>query len=251
MFEGFDEPARQVVVLAQDSARNLGHNYIGTEHLLLGLIRNEQGLAARVLLALGLTEARVRDDVIRIVGASEDHTDGRIPFTSRAKTLFEYSLRERLALHDPVIGTEHMLLALLRVDQGVAVRILTDAGFDPLAIRNEVLRVRDGQPMRHAGTIDRSVLPAEWLIAISPTLAVLGSEIRRTFGRDPDTGDLLVALAGISGQPAADALRSIGVDPAAIAAAVKNARPLEAAQAAKETKQLNETRRLLGLPEPG
>jgi ATP-dependent Clp protease ATP-binding subunit ClpA len=251
MFEGFNEPARQVIVLAQDSARHLGHDYIGTEHLLLGLLRNEEGLAARALLMLGLTEARVRADVIRIVGGSEDYTEGQIPFTPRAKTALEHSLREQLALHDPAIGTEHVLLALLRADnRGVAVGIIEDAGFDTVAIRNEVLRVRGDQPMRH-GRIDRSVLPAEWLIAISPLLSVLGSEIRRTFGRDPDTGDLLVALAAIPGHPAAEALRSLDVESDALAVAARNAHLVDVGQTCDEAEQLRELRRLLGLPAPG
>src|SRR4051812_35706434 len=106
MFERFTERARQVVVLAQEEARTLKHNYIGTEHILLGLLREEEGLAARVLESLDITVERVRAQVVRIVGSGEEVTSGQIPFTPRAKKVLELALREALSLGHNYIGTE-------------------------------------------------------------------------------------------------------------------------------------------------
>src|ERR687885_250535 len=114
MFERFTERARQVVVLAQEEARTLKHNYIGTEHILLGLLREEEGLAARVLESLDITVERVRAQVVRIVGSGEEVTSGQIPFTPRAKKVLELALREALSLGHNYIGTEHILLGLVR-----------------------------------------------------------------------------------------------------------------------------------------
>ena len=127
MFERFTERARQVVVLAQEEARGLKHNYIGTEHILLGLVREEQGVAARVLESSGVTVERIREQVVRVVGRGEELSAVQIPFTPRAKHVFELALREALALHHNDIGTEHILLGLLRVNEGVAVRVLATA----------------------------------------------------------------------------------------------------------------------------
>src|SRR2546422_2815752 len=109
MFERFTERARQVVVLAQEEARTLKHNYIGTEHLLLGLLREEEGLAARVLESLGITLEAVRSQVARIVGQGETVTSGQISFTPRAKNVLELALREAKSLGHKYIGTEHIL----------------------------------------------------------------------------------------------------------------------------------------------
>ena len=139
MFERFTERARQVVVLAQDEARHLRHNYIGTEHLLLGLLREEEGIAARVLRQLGVPEEEVRAQVARIVGHGDEVTTGQIPFTPRAKKILELSLREALSLRHNYIGTEHILLGLVRENQGVAARILLDFDADPETIRNALM----------------------------------------------------------------------------------------------------------------
>jgi ATP-dependent Clp protease ATP-binding subunit ClpA len=130
MFERFTERARQVVVLAQEEARTLKHNYIGTEHILLGLLREEEGLAARVLESLDITVERVRAQVVRIVGSGEEVTSGQIPFTPRAKKVLELALREALSLGHNYIGTEHILLGLVRENEGVAARILLDFDAD-------------------------------------------------------------------------------------------------------------------------
>src|SRR5689334_19775153 len=151
MFERFTERARQVVVLAQDEARALKHNYIGTEHILLGLLREEEGLAARVLESLDITVEEVRAQVARIVGQGDEVTTGQIPFTPRAKKVLELALREALSLGHNYIGTEHILLGLVRGNEGVAARILLDFDADAEKIRNEIIRMLSGPGRRQAG----------------------------------------------------------------------------------------------------
>src|ERR1035437_513930 len=151
MFERFTERARQVVVLAQEEARTLKHNYIGTEHILLGLLREEEGLAARGLESLDITVERVRAQVVRIVGSGEEVTSGQIPFTPRAKKVLELALREALSLGDNYIGTEHILQGLVRENEGVAARILLDFDADSEKIRNEVIRMLSGPGGRRQG----------------------------------------------------------------------------------------------------
>jgi ATP-dependent Clp protease ATP-binding subunit ClpC len=151
LFERFTERARQVVVLAQEEARTLKHNYIGTEHILLGLLREEEGLAARVLESLDITVERVRAQVVRIVGSGEEVTSGQIPFTPRAKKVLELALREALSLGHNYIGTEHILLGLVRENEGVAARILLDFDADSDKIRNEVIRMLSGPGGRRPG----------------------------------------------------------------------------------------------------
>ena len=141
MFERFTERARHSVVLAQDEARRLRHNYIGTEHLLLGLLREEDGLAARVLASRDVRLDGAREQVARIVGEGDDVRPGQIPFTPRAKKVLELSLREAIALGHNYIGTEHLLLGVAREDGGVASQILRDAGLDAKAIRDGVMHV--------------------------------------------------------------------------------------------------------------
>jgi ATP-dependent Clp protease ATP-binding subunit ClpC len=152
MFERFTERARQVVVLAQEEARTLKHNYIGTEHILLGLLREEEGLAARVLESLDITVERVRAQVVRIVGSGEEVTSGQIPFTPRAKKVLELALREALSLGHNYIGTEHILLGLVRENEGVAARILLDFDADSEKIRNEVIRMLSGPGGRRSAS---------------------------------------------------------------------------------------------------
>ena len=148
MFERFTERARQVVVLAQDEASALKHNYIGTEHILLGLLREEEGLAARVLESLDVTVEEVRAQVERVVGRGDEPATGQIPFTPRAKKVLELALREALSLNHSYIGTEHILLGVVRENQGVAARILLDFGADAETVRARVLEAlgRPGHP---------------------------------------------------------------------------------------------------------
>jgi ATP-dependent Clp protease ATP-binding subunit ClpC len=146
VFERFTERARQVVVLAQDGARDLKHNYIGTEHLLLGLLREEEGLAARALESLGVTLEEMREQVASIIGQGDEVATGQIPFTPRAKKVLELSLREALSLGHNFIGTEHLLLGLARENQGVASRILLDLGVDAEKIHSLVIQMLGGRP---------------------------------------------------------------------------------------------------------
>ena len=141
MFERFTERARQVVVLAQDEARLLNHGYIGTEHILLGLLREEEGLAARVLDTLDITAEEVRAQIARIVAPGDEPDTGQIPFTPRTKKVLELALQEALALDHNYIGTEHILLGLVGVDECVGMRILLDFDADAHKIRNEVSRM--------------------------------------------------------------------------------------------------------------
>ncbi|MCX8033145.1 MAG: ATP-dependent Clp protease ATP-binding subunit [Thermoleophilia bacterium] len=141
MFERFTERARQVIVLAQEEARALRHNYIGTEHLLLGLLREADGVAARVLNSLEVDLAEVRSEVVRIVGEGDTESQGQIPFTPRAKKVLELALREALSLGHNYIGTEHILLGLVRETEGVAAHILSDLDVDPERVRQEVMRM--------------------------------------------------------------------------------------------------------------
>ena len=144
VYERFTEPARQVVVLAQDEARHLTHHHIGTEHLLLGLLRETEGVAARVLGALGLELEHVRTEVREIVGTGQEPVPGQIPFTPRAKKVLELALREAMTLGHKDIGTEHLLLGLASAWEGVGARILLDAGADQERIRGEVMRLLSG-----------------------------------------------------------------------------------------------------------
>ena len=153
MFERFTDRARQVVVFAQDEARLLKHNYIGTEHLLLGLLRMEEGLAYAVLGSLGVTVEEVRAQVARIVGPGEEVTTGQIPFTPRAKKVLELALREALSLGHNYIGTEHILLGIVRENEGVAARILADFGAGPDVIRNAVVEALGGPSARRSGPV--------------------------------------------------------------------------------------------------
>src|SRR4051794_24427772 len=156
VFERFTERARQVVVLAQEEARILKHNYIGTEHILLGLLREEEGLAARVLESLDITVERVRAQVVRIVGSGEEVTSGQNPFTPRAKKVLDLALREALSLSHNYIGTEHILLGLVRENEGVAARILLDLGADAEKVRDEIIRTLSGSgsgPARERSTM--------------------------------------------------------------------------------------------------
>ena len=144
MFERFTDRARRVVVLAQDEARGLKHNYIGTEHLLLGLISEGEGVAAKALETMGIKGEAVRASVIEIIGEGEKPVEGHIPFTPRAKRVFELSLREALQLGHNYIGTEHLLLGLLKEGEGVAAQVLTKQGADLAQVRQTVIQMLSG-----------------------------------------------------------------------------------------------------------
>jgi ATP-dependent Clp protease ATP-binding subunit ClpC len=179
MFERFTERARQVVVLAQDEARTLKHNYIGTEHILLGLLREEEGLAARVLDTLDITVEEVRAQVARIVGQGDEVTTGQIPFTPRAKKVLELALREALSLGHNYIGTEHILLGLVRENEGVAARILLDFDAEAERIRNEIIRMLSGPGRRQgagAGATEKGQKSSKLLDQFGRNLTKLATE---------------------------------------------------------------------------
>lgn len=140
MFERFTERARTSVRLAQEAARDFKHDYIGTEHVLVSLCADEDVLASRVLSELGLTVEIVRGDIEHIVGSGEEEISGQIPFTSRTKKVYELALREALSHGHNYIGTEHILLGLVRENEGVAARILLDHDADSEKVRGAVLR---------------------------------------------------------------------------------------------------------------
>jgi hypothetical protein len=142
LFHRFTARARRSVALAQEEAALLKHNYVGTEHILLGLLREGEGVAGQALAALGIRIDDVRAQVTRIVGEGEQAPAGQVPFTPRAKKVFELALREALSLGHNHIGTEHVLLGLAREPEGVGARVLLTFGADPDKIRSEVERQR-------------------------------------------------------------------------------------------------------------
>ena len=164
MFERFTDRARNVVVLAQEEARLLKHNYIGTEHILLGLIRESEGIAAQALQALGIGLEAVREQVQEIIGTGQQTPSGPIPFTPRAKKVLELSLREALQLDDNYIGTEHILLGLIREGEGVAAQVLIKLDGNLSKVRQQVIRTKAASPTTEempAAAQARAAGPAE------------------------------------------------------------------------------------------
>jgi ATP-dependent Clp protease ATP-binding subunit ClpC len=144
VFERFTDRARRVVVLAQEEARLLNHNYIGTEHILLGLLNEGEGIAAQALESLDINLASVRDEVVKIIGQGQQSPSGHIPFTPRAKKVLELSLREALQLGHNYIGTEHILLGLIREGEGVAAQVLQQLGAELQKVRQTVIQLLSG-----------------------------------------------------------------------------------------------------------
>ncbi|MFD0923513.1 Clp protease N-terminal domain-containing protein, partial [Saccharopolyspora rosea] len=174
MFERFTDRARRVVVLAQEEARGFGHNYIGTEHVLLGLLQEGEGVAARALESLGIGSEGVRRKVEEIIGRGQQTPEGNIPFTPRAKKVLELSLREALQLGHDHIGTEHVLLGLIREGEGVATRVLDVLGADADGIRREVLRM-----ISASGEEEPAAAGARSESATSTTLDQFGQNLTR------------------------------------------------------------------------
>jgi ATP-dependent Clp protease ATP-binding subunit ClpA len=227
VFERFTEQARQVVGLAQEEARTLKHNYIGTEHILLGLLREEDGLAARVLESLDITVERVRAQVVRIVGPGEQGTSSQIPFTPRAKKVLELALRESRSLGHNHIDTEHILLGIARENEGVAMRVLLDLGVDAGRIRNEVVSLLPRlEPVRArpAGAHRARVREAPPREDAGAMLATIERHIRGLLHRAPDNGDLLVILATLPEGVVARTFAELGIDEPALDAALERAR---------------------------
>jgi ATP-dependent Clp protease ATP-binding subunit ClpC len=146
MFERFTDRARNVVVLAQQEARLLKHNYIGTEHILLGLVRESDGLAAKALEALGIGLEAVREQVEEIIGRGQKSPSGHISFTPRGKKVLELSLREALQFGHNYIGTEHILLGIIREGEGVAAQVLVNLGGDLKTVRQQVIQLLKEKP---------------------------------------------------------------------------------------------------------
>jgi ATP-dependent Clp protease ATP-binding subunit ClpC len=180
MFERFTDRARRVVVLAQEEARNLDHNYIGTEHILLGLLREGDGVAAKALAAMGISLDAARQRVEDIIGRGQQEMSGHIPFTPRAKKVLELSLREAHQLGHNYIGTEHILLGLIREGDGVAAQVLAAQGVDFNRARGEVIRLLTGRVGRPSSLTDAVTEARDRLAAISTRLAA----IERRLGED-------------------------------------------------------------------
>ncbi|MBM3719755.1 MAG: ATP-dependent Clp protease ATP-binding subunit [Actinobacteria bacterium] len=174
MFERFTDRARRVVVLAQEEARMLNHNYIGTEHILLGLIKEGEGVAAKGLEALGISLDGVRTQVEEIIGQGQQAPSGHIPFTPRAKKVLELSLREALQLGHNYIGTEHILLGLIREGDGVAAQVLVKLGADLNRVRQQVIQLLSGYQGKEAVT---SGGPAEGTPSTSLVLDQFGRNL--------------------------------------------------------------------------
>src|ERR671931_1241281 len=144
MFERFTDRARRVVVLAQEESRMLNHDYIGTEHILLGLIHEGEGIAAQAIESLEISLGAVRREIEDVIGQGQAAATGHIPFTPRAKKVLELSLREALQLGHSYIGTEHILLGLVREGEGVAARLLQKLGADLNRVRQQVIQLLSG-----------------------------------------------------------------------------------------------------------
>ena len=146
MFERFTDRARRVVVLAQEESQRLSHNYIGSEHLLLGLLAEQEGVAARALESLNVTLTAAREQVEEIIGPGQQKPSGHIPFTPRAKKILELSLREALTMGSEVIDTQHLLLGLIDEGDGVGAQILQRLGATAQAVREAVARLITAEP---------------------------------------------------------------------------------------------------------
>jgi hypothetical protein len=192
MFERYTDRARRVVVLAQEEARMLNHNYIGTEHILLGLIHEGEGVAAKALESLGISLDAVRQQVEEIIGRGQQAASGHIPFTPRAKKVLELSRREAEQLGHTYVGTEHILLGLIREGDGVAAQVLVQLGADLNRVRQRVIELISGQqlqpqpgrrPPREGALVTE--LQAR-LVAVEGRLAAIEQRV----GTGPDTSDL-------------------------------------------------------------
>ena len=211
MFERFTGRARQVVALAGEEARILNHGWIGTEHILLGLIHEGDGLAARSLVSLGISLDAVRQQVEEIIGRGQQAPSGHIPFTPRAKKVLELSLRESLQLGHNYIGTEHILLGLLREGDGVAAQVLVRLGADLNRVREQVIQLLHGYQGQDAGSagsdlggragavppddalawfdaLDRRLTALERWVSMQPDLEDLDQEIAQV-RRDKEAAD--------------------------------------------------------------
>ncbi len=237
MFERFTNRARHVVVLAQEEARRLQHNYIGTEHILLGLLGEPEALAARALDHFGMSLDAAREDVKAIVGTGKVAQSGHIPFTPRAKKTLELALREALQLHHNYIGTEHILLGVIREGDGVGAQVLKQYSPDLMAIRMTVLNLVSAEPTEAArgrrwqlrrrfaagpGESREPGEPAE--LRTTPAADISLTEAARLAGSQPvGSHHLLLAALADADTAAARALAALGVDLDQAREALRNA----------------------------
>jgi ATP-dependent Clp protease ATP-binding subunit ClpC len=178
VFERFTERARHVLVLAQEEARLLDHNFIGTEHLLLGLLREGEAVAAKALESLGVTLPVARARVAEVVGPDLSEHVGSPPFTPRAKKVLECSMREALQLGHSYIGTEHLLLGVVREGEGVAAQVLITLGAEPYEVRERVMQLLSSRPLTESASFG----PAQ--LRVAPGVGV--GPMRRPSGSPPD-----------------------------------------------------------------
>jgi ATP-dependent Clp protease ATP-binding subunit ClpA len=236
MFERFTNRARHVVVLAQEEAIRLHHNYIGTEHLLLGLLGEPTGLACRALDRFGLSLDGARDEVIAMIGVGKSQASGHIPFTPRAKKTLELALREALQLRHDYIGTEHILLGVIREGDGVAAQILRQHSADLTPIRNAVLELAAAVPAEGGRSLrwlrrraeagpGEAAEPGESAeLRTTPAADVSLGEAARLAGSQPvGSHHLLLAALGDPDTAAARALAALGVDLEQAKQALRNA----------------------------
>jgi hypothetical protein len=189
VFERFTDRARRVVVLSQEEARLLNHNYIGTEHILLGLIREHDGFAALTLQSLGISLDDARVQVAEIIGRGGQAPSGHIPFTPRAKKVLELSLREALQLGHNYIGTEHILLGLIREGEGVAAQVLQNLGADLIRARARVIELL-GSPLGTARAKAESAVSRRGIVPAACSFCGIES---------PACGALFISLTGATG----------------------------------------------------
>jgi len=229
LFERFTEKARRVLVLAQTEARTLGHDFIGTEHILLGLVGEGEGVGAKALMSLGLSLPAVRDRVVAVKGSSgaaPAKNTGRQPFTPRAKKVLEFSLREALQLGHNYIGTEHILLGLVREDEGVAAEVLAGMGVSPSNVRDRVATMLNRYQTDHTLAVSPEVLdrlsgdmvrsaPRSLSIAMVEAMA---RAARLAASQPVTTGHVLLAILERDASQAAKALAALKVTKPAVEA---------------------------------
>jgi ATP-dependent Clp protease ATP-binding subunit ClpA len=226
MFERFTAKAREVVIKAQEEARSLQHNYIGTEHILLGLLAVPDGVGAKALRQLGVTKDMARADVESIVGPGKEAPGGHIPFTPRAKKVLELALREALQLKHNYIGTEHIVLALVREGDGVAARIMAERIEDLSMVRTTVMALLAGlAPEKESATRHQGTPAAE---EVTETAAALAG------GARIGSHHLLEALIRAEGSMAARVFEALGVDAETVAAKIDELDPEETTDATPE-----------------
>jgi hypothetical protein len=212
MLERFTDRARRVVKLAEEEARRLDHNYIGTEHILLGLIREDKGVAAKALESLGISLQAVREQVEEIIGQGQQAPSEVIPFTPRAKKVLELSLRESLQLRHHYIGTEHILLGLIREGDGVAAQVLVKLGADLNRVRQQVIGLisaqqpQPGLPPREGAPATEAQDRLDAIEARLNAIEALLAAVEQRVGIRPDTTDLDEQIDRVRGerQAAAD-----------------------------------------------